>query len=436
MKLVHFYQKLTLTEKNGTKYTLISTSRKPNQIGMGHTNNYSKATTPSTTEITIQNITPAHQKRFKKGLEVDLEAGWFNADASTKVVHTTTSGTISSMTPPSEGDDANTLTFNVKDGKDYDNIKTIKIKKSKTVRKQASQKELTKAIKAYSTKLDNQFASWKKANPKATKTQVATKQSALAKKQKTYTTNARSAYNKAKKYYDKHKKTEQKTVYEYMSFKKNTKASTIIKSIAKKAGIKIKTLDLSTDHVFLKGYTAKSKPMTCIREIAKTCVTDVTWPHGELVIKNIKSGHKIDLHIEASTGILAKAVRQTDGGGKQWQLQFLYRSITVGDVFYYKDPDSTRLKGWVIVLSGTNAVEIGDVPTSAPLVELYDDYKKEQAKKINAQKKKDRKTKSKADAAAKKKARAKRATRTKSKQSKDKKSTTKKSTSSKSDKKS
>ena len=102
----------------------------------------------------------------------------------------------------------------------------------------------------------------------------------------------------------------------------------------------------------------------------------------------------------------------------------MYRSLTVGDVFHYKDE---RLDGWVIVLNGTNEYEIGGTPTSSPVVELWDDYKKAQKKKIDARKKKDREAKKKADKDAKKKAKDKRSKRAKDKKTKSKKSSDKKS---------
>lgn len=415
MQLVRFYQKLTLTKKNGDKFSLVSDGRLPYNVPLGQSNTYSKSTSPSTTQITIQNLTPTHRDWFVKGLKVELISGWI--DGTEGSYKTTVNGTISSVTPPNQGDDDNTLVFDVKDGSDYDSIKTIKIKTSKMVRERASQKELKASISAYSKKQDTAYSKWKKEHPHATGTQISAKKKAVSTAKKKYTTNARASYNKTKKALDKKKKMQKKTVYEYMSFKKKTKSSTIIKAIAKKAGIKIDKLSLATDHVWLNGYTAKKKPMDCIREIAKACATDITYPHGQLIIKNIESGNKLDLYIQKETGILAKAVKQTDGDGKTWQLSFLYRSITVGDVFHYKDD---RLNGWVIVLNGTNEYEIGGTPTSSPVVELWDDYKKEQKKTINAQKKKDRDAKKKADKAETKKATAKRTKRAADKKKKKK----------------
>ncbi|GAX04064.1 hypothetical protein IWT140_01701 [Secundilactobacillus pentosiphilus] len=422
MQLVRFYQKLTLTRKNGEKYTLVSDGRLPYSIPLGQSNAYSKSTSPSTTQVTIQNLTPTHRDWFQKGLHVELISGWIDDEVTS--FKTTTNGTISSVTPPEEGDDDNTLVFNVKDGTDYDNIKAIKIKTSKMIRERASQKELKSAISAYSKKQDAAYSKWKKDHSHATSAQISAKKKEIAAQKRKYTTNARANYSKTKKALDSKKKMKKKTVYEYMSFKKKTKSSTIIKAIAKKAGIKIDTLSLATNHVWINGYTAKKKPMDCIREIAKACSTDITYPHGQLVIKNIESGHKLGLYIQKETGILAKAVRQTDGDGKTWQLSFLYRSLTVGDVFHYKDD---RLDGWVIVLNGTNEYEIGGTPTSSPVVELWDDYKKAQKKKIDARKKKDREAKKKADKDAKKKAKDKRSKRTKDKKTKSKKSSDKKS---------
>jgi hypothetical protein len=352
-----------------------------------------------------------------------LIAGWLNEDGSSRVLHSATSGTISSVTPLVESDDDNTLTFNVKDGKDYDSIKAIKIKKSKRVRKQASQKELTQSIKAYNKKRRTKYDNWKKSHPKATAKQISAQKANVTSDEKKYATNARSSYNKAKKYYDDHKKYEKKTVYEYMSFKKNTKASTIIKAIAKKAGIDIDHMNLAIDHVYLNGYTAKDKPMACIRAIAKTCTTDVIWPHGKLVIENIKKNRKRNIHIEKTTGLLSKPIKQTDGDGKQWQVTFLYRTITVGDVFYIKHD---RLTGWVIALSGTNAIEIGGVPTTTVICELFSDYEATEKKKINAQKKKDRTAKRKADKVARDAAKKKRQDRTKNKTKKKTTTTSKK----------
>lgn len=414
MKLVHFYQKLTVKLSESKSFTIISTDKAPYHIAIDHTNTFASSGTAGTVEITVHNLKPAHAKYCKKGAEISLVAGWTNADATVKIIHKVIEGAITTATPPaiSEGDSA--VQFAVTANKQYDNIKAIKVKKSKRVRVKASQKDLDTAISAFNSKISKQRRKWIDEHPHASKKELTAKNRGYTQSKKDYATNARSAYNKKRKELNNSKKYQVKQTYEYLAFKAGTKGSTIIKKIAKMAGIKLKSVKLNYDRVYPKGYTAKAKPMKCIEQIAADCETDILYRYDGIYIEKLDTHRKINLYIEAGTGLLQRPEYQADDSGdEKWQVTFLYRSVSVGDVFHLKSPDSTGPTGWVIILSGNSSYQKGSSPTTQVVVELYSNYKKTITKKINSKKKADRTAKAKLDDKEKKAARKKAAARKK-----------------------
>ena len=418
MKLVHFYQKLTVWKPGGSTFTVICRARAPHRILIEHTNTYTAKGTPGNTEITVHNLTKSHANLFKKGARARLTAGWYNADDTAHIIHEVTDGKISSVTPPATSDADLIVNFNIADGQKYDAIKAIKVKKSKRVRVRASQKDLDKAISKYNSGINAKRKKWIDEHPKASRKEVRAKNAEWLRLKKNYATNARSSYNKQRKALDNKKKYQVKTVYEFMSFKKNTKGSTIVKKVAKKAGIKLAAVHLNYDRTYTNGYTAKAKPMKVIEQIASDCDTDIIYRYAKIYLERLDSKRKKNLYIEYSTGLLSEPEYQADDDSKvtQWQVTFLYRSLAVGDVFHLK---SRAVTGWVIVMSGSNAYQSGSAPTTQVVVELYSDYKKTLTKKINAKKKSDRAAKAKADKKAKAAAKKKRTARAKDKKNRE-----------------
>lgn len=412
MKLVHFYQKITVKTPSGGKFSIISTDKAPYHLLIEHTNTFASSGTAGTVEFTLHNLRDSHEKYFKKDAEITFVAGWTNADATAKIIHKVIEGPITTVTPPSNSDGDTALHFALTANKQYDSAKAIKVKKSRRVRVRASQKDLDKAISTYNSKINKQRRTWIDEHPHASKKEVTAKNKHFSTLKKNYATNARSAYNKKRKELDNSKKYQVKTTYEYLSFKAGTKGSTIIKKIAKMAGIKLKSVKLAYDRPYPKGYTAKSKPMKCIEQIAADCETDIIYRYDGIHIEKLDTHRKINLYIQDTTGLLQRPEYQDDDGGNKWQVMFLYRAVSVGDVFHLKSPDSTGPTGWVIILSGNSSYQSGSSPTTQVVVQLYSSYKKTITKKINAKKKADRTTKAKLDAkekaAAKKKAKSRR----------------------------
>lgn len=418
MKLVHFYEKVTVWVSATKTFTVIYRARAPHRILIEHNQTYTSKGSPGNVEISIHNLTDAHANYFKKGRRVRLTAGWYNADDTAHIIHEVTDAKISSVTPPTTSDSDSVVTFDVADGQKYDSLKAVKVKKSKRVRVRASQKSLDKAITSYNSKINKIRRTWIDEHPHASKKELQSKSREWTRKKKNYATNARSAYNKQKKELDEKKKYQVKTVYEYLSFKKNTKGSTIVKQVAKKAGIKLAAVHMNYDRKYLTGYTAKAKPMQVIEQIAGDCDTDIIYRYGAIYLEKLDSKRKKNLYIEYSTGLLEEPEYQDDNDSKtaQWQVTFLYRSLAVGDVFHLK---SKAVTGWVIVLSGSNSFSGGSAPTTQVIVELYSDYKKTTTKKINAKKAADRKAKAKADKKAKANGKKKRATRRQNKKNRE-----------------
>lgn len=417
MKLVHFYQKITVWISRKKTYSVISRIKAPYTLLIEHTNTFTSKGTPGTTEISIHNLTDAHAKYFKKGARVRLTAGWYNADDTAKIIHEVIDSKISTVTPQSSNDADTLVQFTISDGQKYDSLKPVKVRKSKRVRVRASQKSLDKAISTYNSKMNKEHRRWTDEHPHATKKEITAKNRHYTTKKKSYATNARSSYNKQRKSLDNKKKYEYKKSYEFLSFKKGTRGSTIVKTIAKKSGIKLARVHLNYDRKYTSGYTAKNKPMKVIEQIAGDCNTDIIYRYGAVYLEKLDSKRKLNLYIQYSTGLLQEPEYQADSDSKspQWQVTFLYRALAVGDVFHLK---SKNLNGWVIVISGSNSVQAGAAPTTQVIVELYSDYKKVLTKKINAKKKADRKAKVKADKKGKAKGKNKRSKRAETRKSK------------------
>lgn len=71
-----------------------------------------------------------------------------------------------------------------------------------------------------------------------------------------------------------------------LTFKKGTKASTIVKKISKMAGIPISNIKFINDYVYKKGYTVSNKPLVAIKAIVKQCKAHIYFRKGKLYIDN------------------------------------------------------------------------------------------------------------------------------------------------------
>lgn len=403
MKLVHFVQSLTLTISKNNRYHVYSNAHDGHRILMEHTNTFSSVDTTGSVEITIHNLTAAHIKLFKKGRHVTLNAGWINNDWTGKIIHRVISGKITFVSPAHNVDSDAVVQFTITTNQNYDAKKVIKVRTSKRVRIRASQKSLDKSISSYNSKINKERRKWIDEHPHASKKELRSRNKRWTQLKKNYATNARSSYNKARKLLNEKKRYQVKSVYGYMTFKKGTHASTIIKRIAKKSGIRLKAVHLNYDRVYLKGYTAKSKPMKCIKQIAADCDTDIINRYGNLYIEKLDTKRKRNIHIQPSTGLLTTEYQSGDDNknSHQWQITFLYRSVAVGDVIYLNATAQGGPKGWVIILSGNSSFTGGGTPSTQVVVELYSTYRTTIKKQINKKKAADRKAKAKADKRAK-----------------------------------
>lgn len=421
MKMVHFYSRVELLKP---KFTMVSTSFKPyvGQTDLAY--NFSNDDTPSTTDVTLHGLTKAHSDKFKKDAQVDIYAGYYNEDFTQNKVRQLVHGTITTINPRKNDAGDIQLTFTMQDGEKYDDLKPIKVKKSKKVRLVASQKSLESQIRKYNSAMTKKFNLWRDKHPHLTDKQVSAERKKYTKAKKVKRTQLSSAWNKQRKYLNTHKKYQIKTTYEFLSFKAGTKGSTIIRSIAKHAGIKVQTIKLVYDRVYQNGYTAKKKPMACIKEIAADCKSNTYWWHGYLQIKDFVQQKKLNYVATTKTGLLDPPEYQEDSDdGQTWQIDLLFNpEITTGSVFYVKHE---MLTGWVIVISGSSTSSAGGTPTTQVNVQLFSEYKKKQKKTVDKQKAVDKKAaakKAKQDKAKRDKARAKRKKRAdKKKKSADKK---------------
>ncbi|WP_105965001.1 hypothetical protein [Apilactobacillus micheneri] len=392
MKLVHFYQRFLLDSPNKT-YQFKSSDRIPHTLSIEHTNNYDGSNRPSSTDVTIHKITKEHInliiKAFQNNTVVSLWAGWFNEDYTESDIKLVVSGTISNITPLKKTD--SDISFTVKDGVDYSAEKTIKVeqrKKSKNIRLKASMPNEQSLVTNYERKARRQLSKHvgsKKYNSMAQNTnkRIAHYRNSVAKRVINY-----------KKRVAKQKQQQQKMVYKAMSFKKNTDGKTIIMTLAKKANIKITHLKLAYNHKYIRGYVANKKPLQAITDVATDCKTPPYYRHGHMYIDELGTKYKLNLVINPTTGLIGTPQPQIDKLQKRakpneysYQVSFVYRAITVGDIFKL---ESEELSGEVIVLSGNNSRQIGTIPTTTCVVKLLTAYKKQQKDSMNKAKARER----------------------------------------------
>ena len=131
-----------------------------------------------------------------------------------------------------------------------------------------------------------------------------------------------------------------------LSFGAGTKASTIIRSIAKEAGITLGTLKLAKPNAAYKtGYTAKGKPLTLIKAVAKKGGSKAFRRRGVLCVDDLtkSNGHKEHLFLtmhqagkHGGTGLIAYPAYNEDdddSSKKTVELQMLLQyQISVGSV--------------------------------------------------------------------------------------------------------
>ncbi|WP_152551095.1 hypothetical protein [Secundilactobacillus oryzae] len=408
---MHFYQRIEL-DNGKEKFVLKTTHRQPFTAQIEVTMNFSNDDTPSTTEFTIHGLLKEHSDLFKKGNQIDYYAGFFNADFSEHLIRHVVHGTITTIQPRKNDSGDWQLSFTMQDGEKYDKLKPIKVKTSKKIRQVASQKSLESKISAYNSKTNKAFNYWRDTHPHASDKEVKQKRAQATKKKKQARTQLSSSWNKQRKYLVNHKKYQVKTAYKALSFKPGTKGSTIIKKIAKLAGIKIQTVKLVYDRKYLKGYTAKKKPLACIKEIAADCNTTVYWKHGFLQVQDFVKQKKLDYVATSTTGLLDPPEYQEDSDvGKSWQLNLLFNpDISSGSVFQVKHES---LSGWMIALSGSSTISTGSTSITSVVVQPFDEYKKKQQKSISKKKKSDKAAKAKKDKADREKAKEKRSKRSK-----------------------
>lgn len=390
MQLVHFFMKVVINHSIVIK----SVNAHNNHASIDISYNFSKQDVPSDTEITFHGISRRTAKKIKVGHHADIYAGFYNADYTANNIAHVLSAKITSLIPLAN--DSGDLTFgiNIQDGDNYKTKKEIKVKQSKNVRIKSSNRSSgsTAKIRAYSKKQHYLRNAWLAQNPTANRHQKHLRYLQMENNIKSYRTQVKGTANRENKRISKLKTYRKKTVYKAMSFKPGTHGSDIIKTISKKSGIDIAQLKLVYNKVFISGYTAKKKPIQCIKDIAKECLTDLYYQHGKLVIKPFTDNPHLNYVCTKTSGLITPPNKSSDSGNKDtYQMTIIFLpKITVGSIFRVSDK-FTRFHDTVIVTSGSATLSDSDSPIMDLNIKRLSTYKKEQAKALKKAKSKDAK---------------------------------------------
>ncbi|MGP3641207.1 hypothetical protein [Lentilactobacillus hilgardii] len=401
MKLVRAYQRVEVDDKS--KNMVLKSYGKDGYNAIVEVQNpFSTASDKNISTITIHNLPESDKNIVEKGCNVRVYFGWISETGEYNTIGLLTQGTVSSVDPSAYASGDKTFVFTISDGSNYDSKKEVKVKTTSKTRVTASQKSLDEAITKYNSQLNAKRKKWRDDNPNANNKQVRAYNKKILNAKNAYAKAKRKSYLKQKEILEKDKKYKKTTKYKPLTFAKNTRGSTIIKKIAKAAGIKIYGMKLAYDHKFMKGYTAKSKPMAAIESIASICKTPVYRSHGKLYIRDYSKNKKSDLYISYDTGLLQEPELQddSDDGLKHYQVEFLLRRTISGGTIYHLT--SETISGWVVAESGEHDTSSDSMTTTCDCVS-YSDYKKANAKKTEKAEKADKKAKAKLDADNKKK---------------------------------
>lgn len=254
---------------------------------------FSDSGTPATGTVTIYNVSPDHQKLFKKGDHIVVKAG------SKDSFGVLSEGEITKISRENISSSDKPIQITFTEGVDYG-------------------------------KKDKLFSEY----------------NGTKKTKKTYKTSSGETIT----YYKKKKKKIN------ISFKKGVKASEIIARILRQSGIKLAKNKLKKNKVYKKGYTLSQKPLAAINAIAKECKSKVYYRRGELVIDDMSKPNPFNDHIFISnkTGLIGHPQFNEDDNKTLTLTTYLDSRISAGSVVEIEDKDM-KINGLYRVKSGEHS---------------------------------------------------------------------------------
>lgn len=397
MQLVHLYNRIEIEDK----FKLVSSNNVLNSASVDITYNFSNQDVPSDSEFTIYGLTRKTANRIQVGDIVNYYGGFTNSDHTQNNVAHVLSAKITSI-KPLENDGGNLIfKFTVHDGADHSSDKEIKVATSELVRTRSTNKanNYRKQLGAYEKQQHSMRDQWLRQNKSATRHQKHERYVQMENNIKAYRTQLLGNANRENKKLASQRTRRTKIVYRAMSFKAGSTGGEIIQKLANKAGIKINQLKLMYNRVYLNGYTARKKPINCIRDIAKDCKTDMFYQHGKLVIKSFISNKRLGYTCNTITGLIKPPTKNDDEDDKNtYSMTILFNPrITTGSIFRVND-EFTGFKDNVIVTNGSATISSDSTPTMDITVKRLSVYTKQLSKEVAKAKSEDAKRKAKLDA--------------------------------------
>lgn len=257
----------------------------------------SNQSTPSSTNITLHNLTNKNYNLIQKGGKVKCIAGWRDPSWTHNNYEELFSETIKYVEAMQDDSGDWQVSITCQDGDKFANEQPLSKLYKNTNPRAATSSSGVNAIKA-------PFIKEKKQYPRNTKADKAAKQQISA-REATAVAAFKQKQKKLKQQQVKAKQQKQKQSANGMHFKAGTTGKQIIQALAKQAHIHISYLDLVDDHnKFPNGYTASKSAWQCIQDVADDCNSNIWWPHGKLYIGNFANQKPIPFILDSNTGLI------------------------------------------------------------------------------------------------------------------------------------
>lgn len=154
-----------------------------------------------------------------------------------------------------------------------------------------------------------------------------------------------------------------------VSFAKGAKLKTIINRVAAKGQVPLSKVGLKTNKTYKKGYTAKGKPLTVLKKLAKAGGSELFLRRGNYYIAQLGKANGYDEHIllttkvkgqHGGTGLIQYPTINTDDNTAE-VVSLLRYQVSTGSVVQVDDP---FLKGTYRVKSGEHVCDDSSFTTT------------------------------------------------------------------------
>lgn len=316
------------TNSKGKTQTVYNNEHYEHNYPFGFEIHFSDTPSPQQNTVTLHNLRKDHRSFYAKNQHCYVAWNWNST--SKKIL---AEGFISKVDTTQHDGTTDTLNLTFTEGTDFNNIeaRALKVSKKKQVNKS---KTIIKKIPGHYEKLKSGKKKWVKGKT-------------VHKRIKTRAT---------------------KTIQVNKTFRKGTDYKKIIQGIASQSGVKIARIDLAKNPKIKKGYTAKGKPLTLLKELVKKTGSKMTYIRGKLEIVNPRSTKRTWYVIDDKALVQPPTKNEDNEGTSTWEITTpLIPEITTNTGILM---ESKYLKGKFYVSSGQHSFDGENPQTQCSIVRI------------------------------------------------------------------